>query len=358
MLKIQKNTQWINSLKGMCILLVVLNHIVSTSYIPSLSVIDQHTVITKLWVAINVYLAPLRMPAFFFISGLLATSAVMNRTWQEVSTKRAFNLLYLYLLWCLVQWISITFINRDLSFDDWTLMARNAAYSASAEQFALYVATAMASPWYLYALVMYFVACKLFKDNILLLISLCVVVNYIAATGLVPWWGPESVAQNAIFFTVGCYFGAPILSWMAHRKNVMILLLCLAPLALIHSLFGINKSIFHSAIAICVGIVICQQINQYFSMRTLNWIGKNTLQIYVLHKLLTELLAVPMLGALVQHQAFDNAHFAQLWLMFYPLVGLIFCTAGALTIWWALNRGVGRVLFQYPTLIVPRKVLN
>ncbi|QWA08977.1 hypothetical protein GTU79_15795 [Sodalis ligni] len=59
-----KKIQWINSLKGVCILLVVLNHIITTSYIPSLSVINQHQFITKVWVGINHYLVPLRMPAF------------------------------------------------------------------------------------------------------------------------------------------------------------------------------------------------------------------------------------------------------------------------------------------------------
>ncbi|WP_413724592.1 acyltransferase family protein [Sodalis sp. RH16] len=357
-----KKIQWINSLKGVCILLVVLNHIITTSYIPSLSVINQHQFITKVWVGINHYLVPLRMPAFFFISGLLAADGVLVRSWNEVLTKKAVNLFYLYLLWCLVQWLCVSLINRDLAFDDWRLMAHNAAYASSAGQFILYVAAAMSSPWYLYALALYFVICKLWRNHWVLLLGLGAVLNYACILGLVPWWGPASVAQNGIFFFTGCFLGSRIVALLADRRSRLTLLAALTGLALFHWMLTMDKSLFTSALAVCVAILCCQWVNRHWlwhsgPLRALNWIGKNTLQIYVLHKLLTELMAVPALGALVRYHAFDNKLFSQLWLAFYPLAATALCAAGAIAIWWALNRGVGRVLFQYPSLVRTEKAL-
>ncbi len=358
-----KKIQWINSLKGICILLVVLNHVITTSYIPSLALIDGHLFITRAWVAINHYLVPLRMPAFFFISGLLAADGVINRTWHEVMTKKAVNLFYLYLLWCAVQWLCVTFINRELAFDDWRLMAHNAAYAVSTGQFLLYVAAAMSSPWYLYALALYFLVCKLGLRHWRGLLILGALLNYACVLGLVPWWGPASVAQNGIFFIGGCFLGARIVALLADKRSRLLLLASLAAAALAHWVFAMDKSLFTSALAVCIAILLCQWVNRYWRwhnglLAVLNWIGKNTLQIYVLHKLLTELLAVPMLGALARFHAFDHRLFSLFWQAAYPLAATSLCTAGAIGIWWTLNRGVGRVLFQYPSLMRAERALG
>ncbi|XBS68278.1 acyltransferase family protein [Acerihabitans sp. KWT182] len=357
-----KKIQWINSLKGICILLVVLNHIITTSYIPSLTVIDSHHLSTRIWVGINQYLVPLRMPAFFFISGLLAADGVINRPWRDVFTKKAVNLFYLYLLWCLVQWLCVSFINRELAFDHWRLMAHNAAYAGSLSQFLLYVTTAMSSPWYLYALSLYFVVSKLWRRHWQVLLVLGALLNYACAQGFVPWWGPESLAQNGIFFFTGCFLGTQIVALLSDKRSCLWVLAALILLALLNELLALDGRLFISALAVCIAILSCQWLNRrlaldYKALQVLNWIGKNTLQIYVLHKLLTELLAVPVLGALVRFHAFHHRLFSLLWLAFYPLIGTALCAAGAIAVWWALNRGIGRILFQYPSLVSTEKAL-
>ncbi|XPE61600.1 acyltransferase family protein [Shigella flexneri] len=62
---------WINQIKGLCICLVVIYHSVITFY-PHLTTF-QHPlseVLSKCWIYFNLYLAPFRMPVFFF-SGYL-----------------------------------------------------------------------------------------------------------------------------------------------------------------------------------------------------------------------------------------------------------------------------------------------
>lgn len=70
---------WINTLKGGCILLVVLHHTIITTFIPSLQYLTAGMIPADMWVVFNKYLSPLRMPAFFFVSGLLAASAISKR---------------------------------------------------------------------------------------------------------------------------------------------------------------------------------------------------------------------------------------------------------------------------------------
>ncbi|MGS5210102.1 acyltransferase family protein, partial [Escherichia coli] len=73
---------WINQIKGLCICLVVIYHSVITFY-PHLSTF-QHPlseVLSKCWIYFNLYLAPFRMPVFFFISGYLIRRYIDSVPW-------------------------------------------------------------------------------------------------------------------------------------------------------------------------------------------------------------------------------------------------------------------------------------
>ena len=110
----KKEVLWINTLKGGCILLVVLHHTIITTFAPSLHYLTAGIAPAEWWVAFNKYLSPLRMPAFFFVSGLLACSSIVKKSWQEVFTKKFSNIVYLYLLWGVIQWLSIHYIATHL----------------------------------------------------------------------------------------------------------------------------------------------------------------------------------------------------------------------------------------------------
>lgn len=349
-----REIQWINTLKGACILLVILHHLMLTSFIPSLKIIGEESIFGQWWLTLNAYLTPLRMPSFFFISGLLATNSVINKAWRQVFTKRVVNMVYVYLLWCVIQWAFVTFINQHLSIDQWEV--RNmvgAVYADSFHQFLMFVLTAMSNAWYLYALAIYFVACKLFKNNVVPLLLLAVMANYIAARGLLPGWGPNSVAQNAIYFCTGCFYGKQIVEALRMRRNILLAIMLALPFALLHGWFGMDKSIFHCAIAIVLCIVICQQVNRRMNPASLNWLGKNTLQVYVIHKIITEAIAVCVVGMLVHYHLFANGIFSAIWMLIFPLVGVSLCVFISLGIWRVINRGPGRALFQYPGLNKP-----
>lgn len=78
---------WINQIKGLCICLVVIYHSVITFY-PHLDGL-QHPLsglLAKCWVYFNLYLAPFRMPVFFFISGYLIRRYIDEVNWRTSPT--------------------------------------------------------------------------------------------------------------------------------------------------------------------------------------------------------------------------------------------------------------------------------
>ena len=83
---------WIDSARGLAIILVVLFHAVINLDLVGLA---------GPWSRLAYTLDTFRMPLFFFLSGLLAPS-LLARPLREVLRTRCLNLIYLYVLWCLL----------------------------------------------------------------------------------------------------------------------------------------------------------------------------------------------------------------------------------------------------------------
>lgn len=83
---------WIDSARGLAIVLVVLFHAVINLDLVGLA---------GPWSRLAYTLDTFRMPLFFFLSGLLAPS-LLARPLREVLRTRCLNLIYLYVLWCLL----------------------------------------------------------------------------------------------------------------------------------------------------------------------------------------------------------------------------------------------------------------
>lgn len=95
MVKSGSKLEWVDSLKGISILLVVYYHCIILPYgAPFKSEIFTKTVFDSVNYFIAYNLAPLRMPLFFMISGFLVSSSVVKKGWREVSEKRVFVLCY------------------------------------------------------------------------------------------------------------------------------------------------------------------------------------------------------------------------------------------------------------------------
>lgn len=349
----RKEILWINTLKGGCILLVVLHHSIITTFAPALHHLTAGVVPAHAWVAFNTWLSPLRMPAFFFVSGLLASNSVINKRWKAVFTKKFSNIVYLYLLWGVIQWLSIHYISTHLG--ERLSSSKNAAYADSPMEFIKLLMLSMTSLWYLYALAGFFLVTKLFHRQKMLLVAAAIAANYAAQFSLIPGWGPASVAQNYLYFLLGVFFSATLIELSGLKGRHWLWLGAIAAIGIAHHLGGIYKNPFYSLLTIVFGIVLCRFLNAHFNMAWLNYIGRNTLQIYVLHRIFIELVGLSAISLALHYGWFGNAGFSWAWALLMPLTGVAVCTLLSLMVWSLLNRGPGRMLFIHPRLISKRQ---
>src|SRR5690606_13455382 len=144
---------WVNRIKGLSILMVVLYHSVITLY-PYLTTLEGTYLdqISNLWLNFNTIVAPFRMPVFFFISGFLVYRYVNNVPLKECFDKRVGSVLWVLCVWLIIQTISIKLSNyvfgHPLSHDP----DSNIVYSDNIGTFVKNLFSASTSLWYLYAL--------------------------------------------------------------------------------------------------------------------------------------------------------------------------------------------------------------
>ncbi|QHM71445.1 acyltransferase family protein [Mixta intestinalis] len=348
--KKSEEIQWVNTLKGGCILLVVLYHVVLPGFEGTLKYLTAGSLPAHLWVAFNTVLSPLRMPAFFFVSGMLAARAINEKPWQAVFTSRVTNLFYLYILWGVIQWFSIYGISSEITHHRISSNI-NASYAESPQEFVSLMLMAMSSSWYLYALGLFFLFAKLFRQQRLPLIIVAVLLNYAAVEKIIPGWGPESLSQYFIYFIMGAFWSVQVIALSEWRKSNFLPWLGLGVLAVVHLLLGMEKNLFLCTLTIFACIALCRTLNAHFNMAWMNWIGKNTLQIYVLHRIFIEYFGMTAILFALDHHLFNSALFSLLWATAFPFAMVVLCSLCSIAVWKLLNKGLGKSLFIYPRLL-------
>ena len=163
------------------------------------------------------------------------------------------------------------------------------------------------------------------------------------------------MAQNYLYFLLGVFFSARLIELSALKGRHWLWLGAIALVGIAHHAGGIYKNPFYSLLTIVFGIVLCRFLNAHFRMTWLNAIGRNTLQIYVLHRIFIELLGLSAITLALHFGWFGNAGFSWVWALLMPVIGVAVCTLLSLRVWSLLNRGLGRMLFLHPRLVSQRQ---
>lgn len=134
-----KREVWVDVGKAACIVLVVAWHVATKS------ASDVGFAGAAWWVMAMNWLAPIRMPLFFFLSGLLFARTVrspdvLSRTWR-----RGGALFRVHAVWVIVY----------MAF--FAVVPLSTVHATSLRSLVLYIAWGASSLWYLYALCMYMV---------------------------------------------------------------------------------------------------------------------------------------------------------------------------------------------------------
>ncbi len=346
---------WINQIKGLCICLVVIYHSVITFY-PHLEALHAplSVLLAKCWVTFNLYLAPFRMPVFFFISGYLVRRYIDEVDWKTCVDKRLWSIIWVLALWGVLQWQALTHMNAWLAPDRDLNTASNAAYADSLSGFIMGMLTASTSLWYLYALVVYFTLCKLLSRWKLPLIGLLALVSIAINFLPLPWWGMNSVVRNMIYYSLGAWYGVQLMAWMQARvwRRDALAVAAFGVVSVVLWFVGVPLPL--SLLSILLIMALFYRFEQRFSVspdNLLNVVGSNTIAIYTTHRILIEGVSLFMI-----HQL--NSGTWPVWaeltvVLLYPFASLLVCTLvglGARKLSTALT---GDFFFSPPARLTP-----
>lgn len=197
--KAKRRIDWIDSVKGLTIALVVIEH---TTY--GVQASSHH--LPEIFGAISEFAKPFRMPLFFLVAGLFAQKALYadRRTFLD---GKVLHFAYFYVLWSVLQ-IGIKMLPH--SGGNW-----NVTYV----DLLMIPIQPFAVMWFIYELAIFFCVLRLLRDASKLLVFLFAVAIYFSMlnTG---WMLIDEFAWRFVWFVAGIY-GAQhvfdIASWAQNR---------------------------------------------------------------------------------------------------------------------------------------------
>lgn len=262
---------WIDSVKGLTIIMVVFHHVFSG--------IKTSIGFSDLVVGIYDLSSPIRMPLFFLVAGFFARKAIHGPYVQFVNGK-VIHFAYFYILW---SGISIftraslsSFTNNDVLFSDFFTILWHPTFTL----------------WFLYSLLLAFVLARLMR-NLPVIIQLCLaliaavyVIHYIPSGELIL---VKRTLRLLPFFLFGVYYSESIRAWVSrsHLKQTTILGAGFTLLAVIAFFYGSpDQAIyFFPMAALAIATVMCF----IFFIRSskiasgLSYVGERSLYIYLMH---------------------------------------------------------------------------
>lgn len=184
----KRRIEWIDLVKAVSVLLVVFMHASNV-----LVDLGGPTWVTTALVTFNHLVEPLRMPVFFLVSGMLASSAV-HRPWRG-TTNRTLGMVYLYVMWMLLFFGLTALLGASHTDPLGSILFAKSGY------------------WYLYAMALFFVIARLLRNQpAWAVVAVALVLNLLRPLtdqffgGIVPGSLYTSMAMNLGFFLLGAYF--------------------------------------------------------------------------------------------------------------------------------------------------------
>ncbi len=266
----------------MSILLVVAHH--------SVAFLQASGLAPSAVVAANTALASMRMPLFFLASGLFVAGPLAG-SWRTLLHKRVAFFLYLYLLWTL------------LRFALFQIPVVDAVDPFHTSNPVVTVALALVLPgsltWFLYALALFAVVCKLIRRlPVWLQLGAAGVLSALAGAEVVefesgPW---TRIARYFFFFLLGCY-ARHLVERLAGATSLLratvaaVVCVGAAGAAVVFGLRSIpGVALALNIAAVTFGVLFAAWICRYWLGRPLVWLGGRTLPIYLIHMLFLALI--------------------------------------------------------------------
>jgi uncharacterized membrane protein YcfT len=266
---------WVDAAKGMSILLVVAHH--------SVAFLQASGLVPSAVVAANTALASMRMPLFFLASGLFVAGP-LAASWRTLLHKRVALFLYLYLLWTLLRFAffqipAVDAIDPYHTSDPVTTLALALILPGSLT-------------WFLYALALFAIVCKLIRRvPVWLQLPVAGALSALAGAEVVqfesgPW---TRIARYFFFFLLG-WHARGLVQRVAASSNALKVVaaaagcVVAAAAAVVLDLQPVpGVALALNIAAVTFGVLFAAWISRYRIGRPLVALGRQTLPVYLLH---------------------------------------------------------------------------
>lgn len=263
-----KRIEWVDLAKGIGIILVVYGHVIVGVHgaklgISNFSFMIQHSVIYTL-----------HMPLFFFLSGIFAVKWV-NRDPKTAIYQKFKSLIIPYFFWGVIQGLIMQLFSAQTN------------NAQGIKQIIKLPIKPYAQFWFLYDLwwifLVYFVAVRVLKLPNKIVFGISLILFSIS-----PWlkfWELWRIFYQLPFFLVGTM----VMKYQRQLAKLVPMLMTLIfiisnILFIVCRLNSFVTNIFSFCVAI-IGILLVISIVQKFKSRLLEYIGKNSMSIYLMHLL-------------------------------------------------------------------------
>ena len=212
--KARGRVDWVDSAKGLCILLVVLGHAITE--------LNNHGYSTGIWDDVNFMLGPIRMPLFFLLSGLFAAKA-LSESWHRLANRRIWVMVWLYVLWVPLRDLVLALLPGSHVTETGFIAAPRIFDSANWGPLLYNSLHALVEPtsylWFLWALALFAILTKATRHvPPIVQIAVAAAVNVFAPFAAVSWsW--DFVSKMYVFYVLGIY-GAPYIFRMVARRPI------------------------------------------------------------------------------------------------------------------------------------------
>ena len=274
---------WIDVAKGIAITLVVLYHAVM--YLDGVGLAGAMA-------PLNPLLDTFRMPLFFFMSGILAATAIRLPYWQ-LFRKRMSLLLYLYAVWVAAQTLfllALPPISPDGPNASWTNLVTLFIRPSS-------------NLWFIYALPIFLTVAWLTRRwNPLIPVAVTGVLAVLFGSQILhtdtPW---DKMGRYLVFFLAAIWLGPRVRRLVPHIRWWHMAVVCGVYLGIVLIMVKLSLTrvpfvlLFVSILAVLVGVSVAVVVARAPGFDFLRVLGTQTLPIYLVHTFpMTALAAVLM----------------------------------------------------------------
>lgn len=287
---VEKTTRvgWVDVAKGAAILLVVVHHTIiflEAVGFPMGPIVKANNV-----------LVTIRMPLFFLAAGLFALGPVSG-SWRSLWSRKISLLLWVYVVWSVVRFVFFSVV-------PWPLDSSDAGTLSSLLSIFVLPSGGL---WFVYALALFFViarATRTQSPGVLLAVSgilSAVVGSGLISTGVYEW---DSMATYLVFFLAGCHLRGRIVDTV-DRITVPLafgLVVVFAVASVGSYLFDLQDipgvRLATSFVGVTGALVVARLVSDSQVGRQLQYLGRNTLPIYLIHYLAIAgiVVALPTFG--------------------------------------------------------------